>query len=79
MPRPSNAPFDAALARLGKNVQMARKKAGFTQESFAEHLDLHPRTIQKIEQGEVNMPTTTLIRIRGALKCRWRDILPPDE
>ena len=46
-----------------------------TQERLAEAVDLNPRTIQKIEAGVTNILVTTLVRIRGALKCRWEELL----
>jgi transcriptional regulator with XRE-family HTH domain len=78
VPRRSNAQYQTLLNQLGKRVQAAREASGLTQEKLAEEADLHPRTVQKIEQGQVNMPTTTLIRLRGAMKCRWKDLLPPE-
>ena len=59
------------LARLGENVQAERKRAGITQEKLAEIIDLHPRIVQKIEAGEVNPKSTTLIRIQAAIGCAW--------
>lgn len=64
------------LARLGENVQAERKRAGITQEKLAEIIDLHPRIVQKIEAGEVNPKSTTLIRIQAALACSWESLIP---
>ncbi|HEY4256694.1 MAG TPA: helix-turn-helix transcriptional regulator [Candidatus Udaeobacter sp.] len=64
------------LARLGENVQAERKRAGITQEKLAEIIDLHPRIVQKIEAGEVNPKSTTLIRIQAALGCSWESLVP---
>ena len=57
------------LSRLGANIQQARRAAGVTQEKLAELVDLHPRIVQKIEAGELNPKSTTLIRIQRALRC----------
>lgn len=59
------------LARLGENIQAARKAHGFTQERLAELIDLHPRAVQKIEAGELDPKSTTLIRIQAAMRCSW--------
>ena len=59
------------LARLGENIQAARKAHGFTQERLAELIDLHPRAVQKIEAGELNPKSTTLVRIQAAMRCSW--------
>ncbi|MGO8766090.1 MAG: helix-turn-helix domain-containing protein [Limisphaerales bacterium] len=36
---------------------------------------LHPRTIQKIEAGKVNILLTTFIRLQRALRCPWETLL----
>ena len=64
------------LARLGENIQAERKRAGFTQEKLAEVVDLHPRIVQKIEAGDLNPKSTTLIRIQVALGCAWESLIP---
>jgi len=64
------------LARLGANIERARKACGLTQEKLAETVDLHPRVVQKIEAGETNIKATTLIRIQAALGCAWESIVP---
>jgi transcriptional regulator with XRE-family HTH domain len=61
----------AMLARLGENIRAARKAHGFTQERLAELIDLHPRAVQKIEAGELNPKSTTLIRIQDTIRCTW--------
>lgn len=63
------------LTRLGANIQAERKARGITQEALAEKVDLHPRIVQKIEAGDVNPKSTTLVRIRAALACDWDKLL----
>lgn len=63
------------LARLGENIQAARKAHGFSQERLAELIDLHPRAVQKIEAGELNPKSTTLLRIQAAIRCSWDTLL----
>ncbi|MGD0614916.1 MAG: helix-turn-helix transcriptional regulator [Verrucomicrobiota bacterium] len=46
-----------------------------TQERLAEMVGLHPRTIQKIEAGKVNILYTTVMRIQRALRCPWEQLL----
>ena len=43
--------------------------SGLTQEQLAEAADLNPRTVQKIEAGQINILVTTLVRIQSALNC----------
>lgn len=66
------------MARLGENIQAARKAHGFTQERLAELIDLHPRAVQKIEAGELNPKSTTLIRIQAAMRCSWDTLVAPE-
>jgi transcriptional regulator with XRE-family HTH domain len=67
------------LKRFGANVRRERSALGLTQEKLAERSELFPRTIQKIEAGEINLLITTMIRIQRALKCSWASLLePPD-
>jgi ribosome-binding protein aMBF1 (putative translation factor) len=65
------------LTRLGVNVERERKARGFTQEKFAELVDLHPRVIQKIESGETNLKVTTFFRLQAVLGCEWERLVPP--
>lgn len=60
---------------LGANVRRVRNARGLTQEQLAELADLHYRSIQKLESGEMNILVPTLFRIRQALKCEWSDLL----
>jgi transcriptional regulator with XRE-family HTH domain len=59
------------LSRLGSNIQAERRAREITQERFAEMIDVHPRIVQKIEAGELNPKSTTLIRVQAALGCPW--------
>ena len=63
------------LVRLGANLRRERSAKGITQERLAELSGLNPRTIQKIEAGELNIVITTLMRLRRALRCPWPRLL----
>jgi transcriptional regulator with XRE-family HTH domain len=62
----------AQLLHLGENIRRVRKRQGLTQEKLAELVELNPRTIQKIEAGQVNVLITTIFRIQKALRCSWQ-------
>ena len=64
------------LRRLGACVRRQRIERRVTQEALAELADLNIRTVQKIEAGQINVLITTVMRIQGALNCRWDDLLP---
>lgn len=76
MPPPRRKGDYTLLSRLGANIQAARKEAGLTQERLAELIDVHARIVQKIEAGDLNPKSTTLIRIQIAIGCPWERLIP---
>jgi transcriptional regulator with XRE-family HTH domain len=66
---------DAATKKIGANLRRIRDARGLSQEKLADLSDVHHRTIQKVESGEMLMRLPTLFRIRAALKCSWEDLL----
>ena len=63
------------LNLVGDNIRRLRKRAGLTQEALAEIADLAPRTVQKIEAGDITILITTLRRLRRALGCTYESLL----
>lgn len=76
VPPPRRKGDSLLLSRLGANIQAARKEASITQERLAELIDVHSRIVQKIEAGELNPKSTTLLRIQAALGCPWERLAP---
>jgi transcriptional regulator with XRE-family HTH domain len=72
---PQSSKIDPSVKQLGANVRRARNARGLTQEKLAELTNLHYRSIQKIEAGEMAIIVPTLKRLRDALKCDWSDLL----
>ena len=60
---------------FGASVRRERTARNLTQEKLAEKAELFPRTIQKIEAGQLNILLTTVLRIQKALGCSWDDLL----
>ncbi|MBO6086749.1 helix-turn-helix transcriptional regulator [bacterium] len=52
---------------LGKKVKRLRKFRGYTQEKFAEMIDITPRNLNRIEAGENFVTSETLDKILKAL------------
>lgn len=52
---------------LGEKVKRLRKMRGFTQEQFAEMIDITPRNLCRIESGENFVTAETLDKILNAL------------
>jgi len=63
------------LKALGANIRRERVRQGISQERLGEMSSLHPRTIQKIEAGRVDILYTTFIRIQRALRSPWDKLL----
>lgn len=52
---------------LGEKVKRLRKMRGFTQEKFAEIIDITPRNLNRIESGENFVTSETLDKILSTL------------
>jgi len=65
------------LKIFGGNLRRARVLRKVTQEALSEKANLHIRTLQKIEAGEINILLTTLVRLKQGLDCPWQELLPP--
>lgn len=65
------------IREFGGNVRRERVAQNLTQEWLAEEIGLHPRTLQKIERGDINILLTTLRRIQAALACSWDTLFQP--
>jgi len=63
------------IKRFGANLRRERSERNLTQEQVAELADLHLRSLQKIEAGEINLLLTTVLRIKRALRCPWTKLL----
>jgi transcriptional regulator with XRE-family HTH domain len=58
---------DELLTALGRVVRARRVALGYSQESFAEALDVHRTYVGAIERGEQNVSLRNLARIARAL------------
>jgi DNA-binding XRE family transcriptional regulator len=59
--------LQSAQKALGKRIRQLREKKGWSQAAFADKCGVTIRYIVKIEQGESNLPFTTIIAIAKAL------------
>jgi len=60
---------------IGKIIRDARLKKGMTQEELAEKTDISIRTIQRIENGEVDPRSYTLLSIARVLEIDYEDLV----
>lgn len=65
------------LAKFGANVRRERVERRLTQEKLAEMINVNPRTVQKIEAGQLNILLTTILRLQAALACTWDSLMRP--
>jgi DNA-binding XRE family transcriptional regulator len=54
-------------ARFGRTVRALRATAGFSQESFADAIDLHRTTMGTLERGDGNPELDTIVKIARGL------------
>jgi transcriptional regulator with XRE-family HTH domain len=64
------------LRELGDNIRRMRTSLKLSQERLAELAEVNPRTLRRIEAGEINILVTTLARVCGALGCDWDNLVP---
>ena len=67
------------LENLGKQIRKIRKDKGFTQESLAEKVGIHPTYVGKIESGKNNLSVLMLFKISRALGVKLNDIFEFDK
>jgi len=60
---------------IGKNIQNARKQNGWSQEKFAEKLNVSWSYVSKIESGILNISIGKLIDFSRTLNTNLQDIL----
>ena len=53
--------------RLGRALRRRREALGYSQESFADHIEMHRTYYSAIERGEKNLQLDTLERLSEGL------------
>lgn len=69
---------------IGENIKAIREQIGYTQERFAELVDVSPQYISDVERGNVGISVATLKKIREVTsissdsilmgKCSYNDV-----
>ena len=52
---------------IGRNIKIAREKAGLTQEQLSEMIGIGPKSLSAVERGTVGISIATLQKICNAL------------
>lgn len=63
------------LKQFGRNVKAERIRRGYTQEAFAEKMDVNREYISKIERGLENMSLKKIVNLANFLEADLKDIL----
>ena len=63
------------LREFGMRVRKLREAAGWSQEDFAEHCDLHRTYVGSIERGERNVAILNIRKIAAALGISMSKLL----
>lgn len=61
---------------IGKKIRELRKEQGYSQEAFAAHVEIARGAYGRIERGEHNVSSRTLIRIARALSVEVGELFP---
>jgi transcriptional regulator with XRE-family HTH domain len=67
--------FERSLQKLGANIRRAREQQGFTQEAFAQELQMDRAYYGRIERGLVNISAKTIFMLAAALDEEPKDLL----
>lgn len=63
------------LKKIAKNIQSARRAKGYTQESFAEKMNVSWSYISKLETGTQNLSIGKILEISDCLGVDINDLL----
>ena len=61
--------------RFGKAVRRRREAAGYTQESFADHIGVHRNYMGTVERGETNITLDNIERIAHGLRMTVAELM----
>ena len=67
--------MDLDAKRIGKNVRELRQNRNKSQESFAELIEITPRTVYNIENGFVMPQLKTIVNIAVYFDCSIEELL----
>jgi transcriptional regulator with XRE-family HTH domain len=61
--------------RFGRNLFLARRRAGLTQRQLAQRASMYQSAVSKLEAGQRQPREGTIIRLAGALEMPAGDLL----
>ena len=63
---------------MGQTLRRVRSDRGYSQEDFANYINMNRGYYGTIERGEANVTTINLLRIVRGLEVTPNDLLPPE-
>lgn len=60
--------------KLGVAIRTRRSELGFSQDSFADQIEMHRAYYSSIERGERNLTLSTMARVASGLKCALAEL-----
>ncbi len=63
------------LKKISKNIQQVRKEKGYTQESFAEKMDVSWSYVSKLESGILNLSLGKIVELADYLEVDVKVLL----
>lgn len=65
------------LLLIGKQIRKIRKEKGFSQEGFANFIEMNRGYYGTVERGEANITVLNLLKILKGLNVTPNELLPP--
>lgn len=72
-------PMSTLRHRLGKAIRRLRLKAGYSQESFADHAKVHRTYMGTVERGEVNLTLENIEKLAQGLNLAVWELMKEAE
>ena len=60
--------------KLGVAIRTRRSELGYSQDSFADQIEMHRAYYSSIERGERNLTLSTMSRVANGLNCALAEL-----
>lgn len=60
--------------KLGVAIRARRSELGYSQDSFADQIEMHRAYYSSIERGERNLTLSTMSRVADGLRCSLAEL-----
>lgn len=70
--------LDKEIERVGRNIKLIRRRRYLKQNEVAKLCQCTSGTMCLVEQGKIDIPTSTLIKLSKIFKCEVADFFTSD-